>query len=252
MHIIICQSGIAWEDKQENLVRIRSMLVSRDIPAGSMIVLPEMFATGFTMNPDAAADTDGTVNRFLADWASSHKCAVVAGVVTLHPDGQGLNQAVAYGPDGMELSRYTKRHTFTPAGESRHYYRGDKVTTFTHEGFTVAPLICYDLRFPERFREAVHQGAEVMVVIANWPSARAGHWTALLAARAIENQAYVIGVNRVGTDPSNSYPGLSTVIDPMGQVLVVADDQPAILHADLDRPALLDYRRSFPVLDDMH
>ena len=122
---------------------------------------------------------------------------------------------------------------------------------FTHAGFTVAPLICYDLRFPEPFREAVRLGGEVLVVIANWPSARAEHWTALLAARAIENQAYVVGVNRVGRDPNGAYPGLSTMIDPKGRTIISANGQPTVLHADLDRQTLLDYRRSFPVLEDM-
>lgn len=251
MHIVTCQLDIAWENTQENLARVRSALSTQNISPGSMIVLPEMFASGFTMNPAGAIDADGSVGSFLTELACSHQSTVVAGIVAEHPDGRGLNQAVAIGPDGVELTRYTKMHPFTPAGEHEHYRPGDAVVTFQYDGFTLAPLICYDLRFPERAREAVRMGAEVLIVIANWPSPRAEHWTALLAARAIENQAYVVGVNRVGSDPKLTYPGLSTVIDPTGRVLALANDQPAVLHADLDRQALLDYRRSFPALEDM-
>jgi omega-amidase len=251
MHVVACQFDIAWEDREQNHARVASMLAGETIPPGSLIVLPEMFASGFTMDVDAAEDVDGTTGRFLNDLARDHQSTVLAGIVNKHPDGRGLNQAVVIGADGVELTRYTKMHPFTPAGESEHYRAGEKVMAFTHTDFTVAPMICYDLRFPERFREAVRQGAEVLVVIANWPSARAEHWTALLAARAIENQAYVVGVNRVGRDPNGAYPGLSTVIDPKGHAMISANDQPTVLHADLDRQTLLDYRRSFPVLDDM-
>lgn len=251
MHIIACQFDIAWKDRQENFARVRSLLSGQATPPGSLIVLPEMFASGFTMNVGVAMDAADDTVRFLGDLARTHDSTIVAGIVGKHADGRGLNQAVVIGPDGKELTRYTKMHPFTPAGESDHYAAGDTVVTFRHGSFTVAPLICYDLRFPERFREAVVLGADLMIVIASWPATRAAHWTALLAARAIENQAYVVGVNRVGRDPAHSYPGLSTVIGPKGDVLAVADDTPAALHADLDRDEMLAYRRAFPFLDDM-
>jgi predicted amidohydrolase len=251
MHVVVCQTDIAWEDHAANHARVVSVLSKQTIRPGSLIVLPEMFDTGFTMNVDAAADDDGRTRRFLSDLARTHLSAVIAGVVQKHPDGKGLNQAVVIGPKGNELTRYTKMHPFSPAGESEHYRAGDSVITFQHAGFTLAPLVCYDLRFPERFREAVRLGADAFVVIANWPDTRAAHWTALLTARAIENQAYVIGVNRAGHDPKHAYPGLSTVIDPKGHVIAQADDKPAVIHADLDRDALMDYRRAFPFLNDM-
>ena len=251
MHVVACQLDLVWEDPQANRQRIRDMLAGESIPAGSLIVLPEMFQTGFTMDVQAARDTDGSSARFLQDLAKAHQSTVIAGVVGGHAEGKGLNQAVAVAPNGTEVSRYTKMHPFTFAGESDHYQAGDAVAVFDLDGFKIAPLICYDLRFPERFRDAVRLGAMVFVVIANWPSPRAAHWSALLQARAIENQAYVIGVNRVGKDPNHRYPGLSTVIDPQGQVIAAADDQPTVLHADLDLDALLNYRKSFPVLDDM-
>lgn len=251
MHIVVCQFDIAWEDHQENFARVRSLLSGEAIKPGSLVVLPEMFGSGFTMNVGAAHDADGETMRFLSGLALSCQSVVIAGVVCTRADGRGLNQAVVIGPEGKEVVHYNKMHPFTLAGEAEKYAAGDSVVTFKHNSFTIAPLICYDLRFPERFREAVRLGAEVMVVIASWPASRASHWTTLLVARAIENQAYVIGVNRVGQDPNCTYPGLSTVIDPKGDVLAAADDKPAVLHADLDREELLAYRRAFPFLDDM-
>ncbi len=251
MHIVACQFDIAWEDKARNRELVLGTLARQTIPAGSLIVLPEMFESGFTMDVQAACDTDGSSLLFLRELARSYQSTLLAGVVAKEAEGMGLNQAVVVGPEGQEVTRYTKMHPFSIAGEAEHYSAGDAVTVFDCQGFRVAPLICYDLRFPERFREAVRPGAQVLVVIANWPSARAAHWSTLLAARAIENQAYVIGVNRVGSDPNHSYPGLSAVIDPHGHIIAEADDYPAVLHADLDLDALQAYRREFPVLGDM-
>lgn len=251
MHIVACQFDIAWKDRQENFARVRSLLSGQTTPPGSLIVLPEMFASGFTMNVGVALDAAEESMHFLSELARAHQSTVVAGIVDKHADGRGLNQAIVIGPDGQEMTRYTKMHPFTPAGESEHYAAGDAVVTFGFGGFTVAPLICYDLRFPERFRDAVRLGAELMLVIASWPAARAAHWTALLTARAIENQAYVVGVNRIGSDPAHTYPGLSTVIGPKGDVLALADGTPTALRADIDREELLAYRRALPFLQDM-
>jgi omega-amidase len=251
MHIVACQLDIAWQDKTENRDRVSSALARQTIPAGSMIVLPEMFESGFTMNADKARDNEDASRRFLTNLATTHQSTVVAGVVTMDADGKGLNQALVFGPDGKPMATYTKIHPFTLAGESKYYKAGDTVKVFECEAFKIAPLICYDLRFPERFREAVRLGAEVFIVIANWPSVRAAHWSALLTARAIENQAYVIAVNRVGRDPNHTYPGLTTIIDPQGNIVTQADDQPTVLHADLDLDTLLNYRSEFPFLNDM-
>lgn len=251
MHIVACQTDIAWKDKTANRQHVLDLLGKQTIPAGSLIVLPEMFESGFTMKLDVAVDADGSCLAFVKELAATYQSTVLAGVVTADASGKGLNQAVAVAPDGREWVRYTKMHPFTPVGESDHYRAGDAVETFRWGGFTAAPLICYDLRFPERAREAVKQGANVLIYIASWPAARAAHWSALLTARAIENQAYVIGVNRVGNDPKNDYPGLSCVIDPQGKDIAVADDQPTALHADIDLDALQAYREALPFLKDM-
>jgi len=134
---------------------------------------------------------------------------------------------------------------------ARCYEAGASVVTFPWQGFSVAPFVCYDLRFPEVFRRAVRRGAELLVVIANWPHAREAHWLALLAARAIENQAYVVGVNRAGSDPHARYGGRSQIIGPRGEILAAAGADEQLLGAEIERAPLIAYRSEFPALGDM-
>lgn len=252
MRVICVQSDIHWEDKAANFARVRRLLEAHRPAAGSLIVLPEMFATGFSMNVAEIAEAEGGETRlFLQDLAGDTACAVLAGVVARHPDGRGLNQAVALAPTGEELCRYSKLHPFSFAGEDRCYAPGATVETFVWDGLTVAPLICYDLRFPEAYRRAARQRAEVLVTIASFPAARVEHWLTLNAARAIENQAYVVAVNRCGKDPKSEYSGRSLVIDPRGRVLTDGGAEEGVFACDLDPTALRRYRQEFPALADM-
>jgi predicted amidohydrolase len=202
----------------------------------------------------SAGEPDATA-AFLAELAASHGVYVLGGVATLGPDGRGRNQALALSPaSGESLPTYTKLHSFCLGGnqaERSHYTPGDVVTHFKWGHLHVAPFICYDLRFPEIFRRASRLGAEVMAVIANWPSSRVEHWLTLLRARAIENQCYVIGVNRCGRDPKIQYPGRSVIVDPHGVVVADAGHRECVIHARVDPGDILDYRREFPVLEDM-
>jgi omega-amidase len=252
MKVICCQLNILWEARAANHLKVRELLRSAPPPRGSLVILPEMFATGFSMNVAAVSDTRSCeTGDFLAQLASEYGVYVVGGVVHTASDGRGRNECVVFSPDGREVTRYCKMHPFTYAGESQHYASGEDIRLFTCQGFTVAPFICYDLRFPEVFRAAVTRGAEVFVVIANWPTQRAHHWVALLKARAIENQAYVVGVNRCGSDPQLDYPGRSMVIDPRGAVAADAGMEEGVVTAELDLEALRSYRRNFPVLADI-
>ena len=250
MNVIACQLDIAWHDLAKNRERVAQMLQAQSVEPGSLIVLPEMFQSGFTMDVSAAVGEPEETQAFLSDLAARYASTVVAGVVALSDNGKGLNQAVTFGPGGEEICRYTKLQPFTPAGESDHYLPGESVATFEYAGLVVSPFVCYDLRFPEWFRVAADRSVEVLVVIASWPATRAEHWSALLNARAIENQAFVVGVNRVGKDPNATYPGLSTVIDPTGRVLAVADDREQLLRASIERDVLAGYRQAFPFLED--
>ncbi|MGD9720365.1 MAG: carbon-nitrogen family hydrolase [Pirellulales bacterium] len=252
MQVIACQIEIAWEDKAATHERVRALLSGAKIEPGALVVLPEMFATGFSMHVDAIAEAaDGPTHKFLAELARKHRACVLGGVVTRAADGRGRNDAVVFGPDGGLLLRYAKMHPFSYSGEDRHYEPGPAVALFRWHGFQAAPFVCYDLRFPEVFRRAVREGAELLVVIANWPQPRESHWLALLAARAIENQAYVVGVNRAGTDPTLQYGGKSLILGPRGETLAAAGAGEQLLVADLQRESLIEYRRQFPALADI-
>jgi predicted amidohydrolase len=212
-----------------------------------------MFATGFSMNVAQIAEGAAReTQQFLASEAEWRDVHLVGGIVRVAPDGRGRNEAVVFAPDGTEQARYQKMHPFTYGGESNHYGPGRAPVLFRLGDWSVAPFICYDLRFPEIFRVAARTGAELFLVIANWPEARVAHWTTLLQARAIENQAYVVGVNRVGDDPTPlRYPGRSLIIGPRGDILADAGNEERVISATLDRGALLDYRRQLPFLADM-
>ncbi len=252
MNIACCQFDIAWEQKQTNHDRVAGMLRAAGLPAGSLVLLPEMFATGFSMNVAGIDDGPNNATReFLIGLSRELKLNILAGLVRTGSDGAGRNEAIAVDPEGNESARYQKLHPFSFGEENKHYTPGSKVVTFRWNGLCVCPLICYDLRFPEPFRAAVKRGADCFAIIANWPSAREQHWVTLLQARAIENQAYVAAVNRCGNDPKSTYSGRSLIIDPRGKILADAGDGPGVISVDIDRAALLAYRAQFPVLNDI-
>ncbi len=250
--VVLCQLDSAWENKGASCRRAAALLDRAAPPRGSLVVLPEMFATGFSMDVDATAEgEERAAESFLAERAHRLGACVVGGVVNRErPGALALNQAAAFGPDGRELARYSKIHPFSFSGEDRRFARGSEVVAFGWDGFTVAPFVCYDLRFPEVFRVAAFAGATLLVVIANWPAPRAEHWAALLTARAIENQAYVVGVNRCGRDPHVAYAGGSRVVDPRGRTVAEASGGECAIAAELDLEGLLAYRRQFPALAD--
>ena len=212
-----------------------------------------MFATGFSMNVDVVAESyGGDTEQFLANTAKEFGATIIAGAPMRGRDGRARNKALVFSPEGELLAFYAKMRPFTPGGEREHYVAGEHAVTFPWNGITVSPFVCYDLRFPELFREttAVHR-PELFVVIASWPDKRIHHWVALLQARAIENQAYVIGVNRIGKDPYYTYCGRSLIVDPQGAILADAGTAEAVISAQLDLANLRKYREGLPFLADM-
>ncbi|MEZ5299634.1 MAG: nitrilase-related carbon-nitrogen hydrolase [Verrucomicrobiales bacterium] len=251
MRVIGVQIDIAWEDKAENFRRVRAVLAAAGaIPPGSLIVLPELFATGFSM--DAARITKGEpgeTDRFLEEIAADYASAVVAGMAVRAGDAYyNTAQVVEFG--GPSACEYRKIRPFTGAGEGDAYAAGTAVAVAEVFGWKVCPTVCYDLRFPEIYREGLRAGAEIFACVANWPVARIDHWIALLRARAIENQAYLVGVNRVGEDPRFRYVGRSLIVDPHGRILADAGAAPGAIAADLDRGAFEAWRRDFPAVRD--
>lgn len=253
VNIVAVQSDIVWEDKRANFANVRRLLAKSPPPRAALVVLPEMFATGFSMNAEAMAESPGgPTEGFLAGLASELGVCVVGGLARRGADGRARNQALVFSPTGELLAGYAKMRPFTLGGETAHYAAGDRPVVFTWEGWSVAPFVCYDLRFPELFRAAAaRQRPQLYLVMANWPAKRVHHWTRLLQARAVENQAYVVGVNRCGRDPEHLYPGRSLVVDYQGEVVAEAGDAEVCLAASLDLAALETYRRELPFLDDL-
>jgi len=253
MELCALQLDLVWEDRASNFAAVAAAVAaaSPNPAPGSLLVLPEMFSSGFSMNVSRAADTSAAeTETFLADLARSHQIYVLGGLARQLPDGTGANEALAFSPHGNLLARYRKIHSFSPAGEAQAFTAGTEIVTFPWNGFTVAPVICYDLRFPELFRAATAAGADLFCVIANWPERRQLHKTILLRARAIENQAFVLGLNRCGTDPHFSYAGASALIDPHGEILAEAGSTPTLLRATISPDTTAAWRAAFPALRD--
>lgn len=252
MNVVCVQLDCVWENKQANHYKVSRLLDAAQPKKDSLVVLPEMFASGFSMN--APAITDSATNEsynFLSQTAQAYGVYLMAGIVTTDASGKGRNESVTFRPDGSELARYCKLHPFTLGGELAAYVKGEGVVTFQCQEFVVAPFICYDLRFPEAFRVAAVRGANLIIVIASWPNVRHHHWVKLLHARAIENEAYIVGVNRCGWDPKLEHAGGCLIIDPQGNTLVEAGSGESVISADLSLSDLLSYREKLPFLKDI-
>ena len=251
MKIYCCQHDIAWENPPANFAKARALLAAAQPERGALVLLPELFATGFTMNTGLGEPPGGATEQFLSGLARELGVFVLGGVLGAGAQGRGRNLGVVFSPEGREVARYLKMQPFTLGGETAAYEAGVAPVMFPWGGFRVSPFICYDLRFPEHFRAATRQGAQLLTVISSWPVARIGHWVTLLQARAIENQAYVAGVNRCGTDPRLTYNGRSLIVSPKGEVLADAGDGEKVISAEVDLDLLQAYRKELPFLADM-
>lgn len=260
MRAHLVQLDIAWEDKPGNLRRTAALVQQAKPGKGDLVVLPEMFDTGFSFHVKQTADTDGSTLLFLSNLASARSIYVHGSRTGIDPgSGRAMNLASIFGPDGKLLCEYEKVHPFSLGApgerESDFFPGGREVKVYRWgdaegQGLAICPAICFDLRFPELFRKGLQLGAEVYIVTANWPSARARHLRALLIARAIENQAYVLGINRVGSDPRVSYQGETVAIDPKGEVVAELGDREGVLSVDLDPSVLREWRARFPAWRD--
>ncbi len=253
MNVVALQPNIAWEDKPANFENARRLLTRAAPERNSLVVLPEMFATGFSMNTGAMAEAaGGPTEQFLSAAAREFGVWLLAGAAMRGTDGHVRNKALVFSPAGDLVTFYAKMRPFTPGGEAEHYAAGKQPVVFRWEDCAVSPFVCYDLRFPELFREvAAARRPELYVVIASWPEKRILHWVRLLQARAIENQAYIVGVNRVGDDPYYHYPGRSLIVDFNGDLLADAGETEGWCRAQLDLASLRKYREGLPFLVDL-
>ena len=248
LRITPVQCALHWEDQRANIERFDRLLRGLDGKT-DVIVLPEMFTSGFTMRPAAVAEQmEGPSMKWMHTQALA-TAAVITGSLVIEENGVYRNRLIWMRPDGS-YDYYDKRHGFSPAGEHTIYERGQRRLITTWHGWRVCPMVCYDLRFPAWSRN-LNAAYDLLIYTANWPTARAAHWRTLLRARAIENQAYCVGVNRIGTDDNGlHYRGDSQVIDMAGEVRWAAAVDEAVKTVTLDAGALRDYRKKLAFLAD--
>ncbi len=248
LKITLIQTELVWEDIESNLAGFDAKIDAIEDDT-HLIVLPEMFTTGFSMNAaDLAQDMNGSSIAWVQE-KSRQKNVDIVGSVIVKADGKFFNRLLWAKPDG-KIFTYDKRHLFRMAGEEKVYSAGHENITVDLLGWKIRPFICYDLRFPVWTRNIAIQ-YDTAIFIANWPERRSWHWKLLLQARAIENQCYVIGVNRVGTDGNDhSYSGDSSIFDPWGNILFQKRNQACTHTAELSYDVLQKSRESFPVWMD--
>jgi omega-amidase len=246
LRVTLVQQPLVWGDpaaNRESLAALLAPLAGRT----DLIVLPETFTTGFSMEVERLGEpAGGPTSAWLKKLALELDAAITGSVIT-HDAGRYFNRLLWAEPGGAELRHYDKRHLFRMGREHRHFTPGTRAWTVPWRGFSICPLVCYDLRFPVFSRRRPELDYELLLYVANWPAPRAYAWRQLLKARAIENQAYVVGVNRVGRDGNGiPYPGESTAIDYLGEPLLEAGAEPAVLTLALDAAPLHAFREKFP------
>ncbi|MEO0731238.1 MAG: amidohydrolase [Bacteroidota bacterium] len=246
LKVTLIQADLRWEDPTANRGYLSRLMAQISEPT-DLIVLPEMFTTGFTMNPARHAEPENSVN-WLAEQAAKTGAVVTGSQAIVHGD-KYYNRLFWVQPDGS-YEHYDKRHLFTLAGEHEHYTAGEQRLLVQLKGWTICPLICYDLRFPVWSRN--REEYDLLIYVANWPAQRAYDWQTLLRARAIENQCYVVAVNRVGTDGNgHQYRGDSCVIDPGWRKTLYSVADKEVVHTEvLLADHLQEVRRKRPFLAD--
>jgi predicted amidohydrolase len=252
MKVAVVQHDICFGDAAATIERLRPRVAEAAAGGAQLVVLTEMFAPGFSMDTAAVAEPeDGPSATFLGAAAAEHGLWVCGSVPIRRrgeAGGKPVNRFLLAGPDGAAVT-YDKIHPFSYSGEHEHYAAGQDVVHAEVGGVRLTPFICYDLRFANLFWDAAPV-TDCYVVVANWPASRRHHWQALLRARAIENQAYVVAANRVGEGGGLAYAGDSCVVDPLGETLVAASGAETILYADVDPGTVEAVRKRFPFLAD--
>jgi omega-amidase len=247
MKLSVVQPDLVWENKSENLQNLERLLSSLDDKT-DLVILPEMFNTGFSMQTDKLSEpTNGDTFHWMVNMSEKGKYGI-CGSYIVREGSNVYNRWVFVGPE-KERWFYDKHHTFSISGENKYIVAGNNRLVFGFRGFRINPYICYDLRFPVWCRN--QNDTDLIIYAANWPAARRNVWNTLLRARAIENQCYVAGSNRIGTDGMGiHYAGDSLIIDPRGEIISSAAGIEQCINGDISIEKLSDFRQKFPVLDD--
>jgi predicted amidohydrolase len=248
MKVAGIQFEIAWEQPEENFRRVTPLLERAAAAGAELALLPEMFATGFSMEAEKCAAASAATRAFLRDSAARLGIHVAGGHAEPGPV-RSFNALSLFAPDGSEPLHYRKIHPFSLAGEERAYAGGDSLPSATIDRVRVTAVICYDLRFPELFRAAAPR-TDLFLVPANWPEKRRQAWRTLLAARAIESQCFVLGVNRIGEAGGEPHCGDSGLLDPFGEARSAASHAPALVVGDVDASEVARVRERFPFRKD--
>jgi len=251
MKIASIQLNIVWQNRQENLHRAEKFIQQAKMDACDLVVLPEMFNSGFSMNSAAVAERpDGLSSQKLSKLAKKHHINIIAGLTQIK-DNLASNIALVINRQGIIKAKYIKNYPYSHAGEDKSYMTGNQQVVFELDEVKASIFICYDLRFPELFRNVAKQ-VQVIFVIASWPETRQDHWQTLLKARAIENQCFVVGVNRIGKDGNGlNYIGGSQVFDPSGVNLSRGGKEQEYLVTELELSKVNIIRQELPFLQDM-
>ena len=246
MRVVLLQRDLAWGDPRANLQNLDQALDRN--PGADLYVLPEMFTTGFATLPDASVEKEPSEGLAWMKAAAARTNAAIAGSIALDTGGKCLNRFYFVMPDGTVVT-YDKRHLFTYGGEQERFSAGNRKEIVEWRGWRFLLTVCYDLRFPVWLRN--RDDYDAIICVANWPDKRRYHWDTLLRARAIENQCYVLGVNRVGSDPVCNYNGGTVLLDPYGNAVASCPDNTQCeCSGEFDTKLIQDYRAKFPVLED--
>jgi omega-amidase len=251
MRIALFQIDIAWENKDANFKNVESFIEKIKDEKVDLIILPELFSTGYTMNSMALAeDISGETPSFLSIIAKKYNINILGSFIEKTKE-KPKNSAILFNKKGELTFHYSKIHLPSFLNENKHYSSGIEISTFELGGHKFGTIICYDLRFPELFRKLVEKEVVGIIVIANWPSERIEHWDVLIKARAVDNQLFVIGVNRVGLSPTSSYPGHSVIVDPFAKVVAsYTENEEGIIIGDIDFSLVDIIRKEYPILKD--
>jgi len=250
MKVAAVQMDIVWHDPDANHVKIRKMAETAKAAGAELIVFPEMAATGFSMDTIVTAEPmDGPTPALFRNLARDLDMAVVGGFVLKRKEGRPQNVSLAVDRKGIDLALYAKIHPIGLLEEDQHYAPGDRTVSFHLDDMEASCLICYDLRFPEVFRPLA-DGCTLVLVIASWPAVRQRHWDLLLPARAVENQLYVVGVNRVGEGGGHLFTGGSAIIDPAGEIIAHGGGTETLVVGEIDPHRVEQVRSAMPFLKD--
>ncbi len=243
------QMDIAWEKPQANISFLED-LWKKVGQAAEVWVLSEMWATGFSVSAREAETEPGPALQAMQHWAARHQALFIGSLKVRDSEGRLYNRAYAVSPSGRWRA-YDKRHLFRMAGEEKLFTAGRDRLLIIYKGWRIALQVCYDLRFPVWSRRTQNYDYDLLVYVANWPSVRAAHWQRLLPARAIENQAYVLGVNRVGADGTGkSYKGASGLYSPLGEGILLSGETQGAFWQTLSKASVQGYRMAFPAWQD--